>query len=136
MKNVAFHLQEGETLGIVGKTGSGKSAILKLLLRQFDQYEGNISYGGIPIEDYEKEQLRKAIGYVPQDHFLFSASVYDNIAFSDEHAEPNVVEQAARTAHIHEDILRFTQGYETVVGERALPCREAKSSVFPSHGHS
>lgn len=120
LKNVAFHLQEGETLGIVGKTGSGKSAILKLLLRQFDQYEGNISYGGIPIEDYEKEQLRKAIGYVPQDHFLFSASVYDNIAFSDEHAEPDVVEQAARTAHIHEDILRFTQGYETVVGERGV----------------
>ena len=120
LKNVAFNLQEGETLGIVGRTGSGKSAILKLLLRQFDQYEGKITYGGVPIEDYQKEQLRKAIGYVPQDHFLFSTSVFGNIAFSDERATQDAVEQAAKTAHIHDDILRFTQGYETVVGERGV----------------
>ncbi len=120
LKNVAFDLQEGETLGIVGKTGSGKSAILKLLLRQFDQYEGTITYGGFPIDDYRKEQLRKAIGYVPQDHFLFSTSVYHNIAFSDEQANKEEVEHAAKTAHIHDDILRFTQGYDTVVGERGV----------------
>ncbi len=120
LKNVAFNLQEGETLGIVGRTGSGKSAILKLLLRQFDQYEGKITYGGVPIEDYQKEQLRKAIGYVPQDHFLFSTSVFGNIAFSDEEATRDAVEQAAKTAHIHDDVLRFAQGYETVVGERGV----------------
>lgn len=120
LQHVSFELQEGETLGVVGKTGSGKTAILKLLLRQFDQYEGEITYGGLPIEDYRKTQLHQAIGYVPQDHFLFSTSVYRNIAFSNEHATQEAVEHAAKTAHIHEDILRFAKGYETVVGERGV----------------
>ena len=120
LKNVAFELQAGETLGIVGRTGSGKTAILKLLLRQFDQYDGQITYGGISIEEYKKERLREAIGYVPQDHFLFSTTVANNIAFSNEHAALEKVEQAAKIAHIHEDILRFSEGYDTVVGERGV----------------
>ena len=120
LKNVAFELQAGETLGIVGRTGAGKTAILKLLLRQFDQYDGDITYGGISIEDYKKERLREAIGYVPQDHFLFSTTVANNIAFSNEHASLQQVERAAKIAHIHEDILRFSEGYDTVVGERGV----------------
>lgn len=120
LKNVAFTLQAGETLGIVGRTGAGKTAILKLLLRQFDQYDGEITYGGISIEDYKKERLREAIGYVPQDHFLFSTTVANNIAFSNEHASAEQVERAAKIAHIHEDILRFSEGYDTVVGERGV----------------
>ncbi|MGM9946212.1 MAG: ABC transporter transmembrane domain-containing protein [Lysinibacillus sp.] len=120
LKNVSFELQAGETLGIVGRTGSGKTAILKLLLRQFDQYDGEITYGGISIEDYKKERLREAIGYVPQDHFLFSTTVANNIAFSNEHASAQQVERAAKIAHIHEDIMNFSEGYDTVVGERGV----------------
>ena len=120
LKNVSFKLQAGETLGIVGRTGAGKTAILKLLLRQFDQYDGEITYGGISIEAYKKERLREAIGYVPQDHFLFSTTVANNIAFSNEHASLEQVERAAKIAHIHEDIMRFSEGYDTVVGERGV----------------
>src|SRR5690606_3638373 len=70
LHNVHFTLKRGETLGIVGKTGSGKSAILRLLLREFENYRGEITFGGRPITDYKKVKLRQAIGYVPQDHFL------------------------------------------------------------------
>lgn len=120
LQHVAFTLKEGETLGIVGKTGAGKTAILKLLLRQFDHYEGEITYGGTSLNQYFMHALREAIGYVPQDHFLFSTTVYNNIAFSNIDASPEAVKQAAKLAHIHDDILRFTNGYETVVGERGL----------------
>ncbi|KGR77767.1 ABC transporter transmembrane domain-containing protein [Ureibacillus manganicus] len=120
LKNVNFELNRGETLGIVGKTGSGKTAILKLLLREFEGYEGEIIFGGRRIDDYRKMRLLESIGYVPQDHFLFSSSVYNNIAFTNPDADVNQVEYAARLAHIHEDILRFTDGYKTVVGERGV----------------
>ncbi|GLC90207.1 ABC transporter transmembrane domain-containing protein [Lysinibacillus piscis] len=120
LRQVHFELKEGQTLGIVGKTGAGKSAILKLLLRQFDGFDGSIILGGHTIEAYEKNKLRQAIGYVPQDHFLFSTTVYQNIAFAQVDAATEEVEQAAKVAHIHEDILRFSNGYETVVGERGV----------------
>lgn len=120
LKDVRFELRRGETLGIVGRTGSGKTAILKLLLREFDGYEGLISYGGIPIGDYRKERLREAIGYVPQDHFLFSATIRENIAFTDIDAPIGDVRRAARLAQIDGDILGFADGYETVVGERGV----------------
>lgn len=120
LKNVHFELKRGETLGIVGKTGSGKTAILKLLLREFEGYEGEIKFGEQKIDDYKKLRLREAIGYVPQDHFLFSSSVYTNIAFANPTAATEDVEQAAKLAHIHDDILRFTNGYKTIVGERGV----------------
>ena len=120
LHNVQFTLKRGETLGIVGKTGSGKTAILKLLLREFEGYEGVITYGGHPINEYKKERLRSAIGYVPQDHFLFSTTVAGNIAFANTSASVEEVHDAAKLAHIHEDILMFTNGYETIVGERGV----------------
>lgn len=120
LTNVHFDLKQGETLGIVGKTGSGKTAILKLLLREFEGYTGTISYGGLRIDDYKMLALREAIGYVPQDHFLFSSSIYTNIAFTNPQANRADVEEAASLAHIHEDILRFTDGYQTIVGERGV----------------
>lgn len=120
LQNVRFTLRKGETLGVVGKTGSGKTAILKLLMREFDGYTGTIDYGGIPITDYKKERLREAIGYVPQDHFLFSATLAENIAFIDPSIPQREVEDAARAAQIHEDILTFSEGYETMVGERGV----------------
>jgi len=120
LHDVNFTLKRGETLGIVGKTGSGKTAILKLLLREFEGYNGSILYGGTRIDAYKKRRLREAIGYVPQDHFLFSTSVAQNIAFTNIDAPQEKVEEAANLAHIHEDILNFTNGYETVVGERGV----------------
>lgn len=120
LRDVYFVLKRGETLGIAGMTGSGKSAILRLLLREFDHYEGQITFGGLAIQDVKKQRLREAIGYVPQDHFLFSTTIAGNIAFAHPHASMEEVEQAAKLANIHEDILNFSEGYQTVVGERGV----------------
>ncbi|AYC29502.1 ABC transporter transmembrane domain-containing protein [Paenisporosarcina cavernae] len=120
LHDVHFQVKKGETLGIVGKTGSGKTALLKLLLREFDGFDGTILYGDYPIQQYKKKRLREAIGYVPQEHFLFSTSVAGNIAFANPEASQSDVERAAKIAYIHEDILHFTHGYETVVGERGV----------------
>lgn len=120
LNNVHFELKSGETLGIVGRTGSGKSAIIKLLLRQFEHFNGEIKYDGVSILDYERQKYMQAIGYVPQEHFLFSTTVYENIAFANVRAPKEEVQQAARLAYIHNDIERFTNGYETVVGERGV----------------
>ncbi|MFJ5772169.1 ABC transporter ATP-binding protein [Psychrobacillus sp. NPDC093180] len=118
--DVHFTLKRGETLGIVGKTGSGKTAILKLLMREFEGYRGQILYGEHPIDIYKKRSLREAIGYVPQDHFLFSTTVAGNIAFANAGASMEQVHEAAKLAYIHDDILQFTDGYNTVVGERGV----------------
>lgn len=120
LTDIRFRLQKGETLGIVGKTGAGKTTLMKLLLREFEGYDGVISVAGHPIQDYKLHSLRAAFGYVPQDHFLFSATVGENIAFANPGADRADIERAARTASIHEDILQFTEGYDTVVGERGV----------------
>lgn len=120
LKNIFFSLQKGETLGIVGKTGSGKTTLLKLLIREFEGYHGEILFGGKALQSYKLEKLREAIGYVPQDHFLFSATVAENIAFTDPEVTSEEIERAAKLANIHEDILQFTDGYHTVVGERGV----------------
>jgi ATP-binding cassette, subfamily B, multidrug efflux pump len=120
LKDIHFTLNKGETLGIVGKTGAGKTTLLKALLREFEGYEGTIEFGGDSIKEYEMTKLREAFGYVPQDHFLFSATIAENIAFTDPLASREEIEKAASLAYIHDDILAFTDGYETVVGERGV----------------
>jgi ATP-binding cassette, subfamily B, multidrug efflux pump len=120
LKEIFFTLQRGETLGIVGKTGAGKTTLLKLLIREFEGYEGAIYFGGKTLQSYKMEALRESIGYVPQDHFLFSATIAENIAFTNPNASQEEIEQAATTAHIHQDIQQFTEGYSTVVGERGV----------------
>ncbi|SOC06189.1 ATP-binding cassette subfamily B protein [Ureibacillus xyleni] len=120
LKNVHFELKQGQTLGIVGKTGAGKTAILKLLLREFEGYEGKIIFGQHQIDEYKKSRLKEAIGYVPQEHFLFSTTITNNIAFSNIDVEREKVEHVAKLAYIHEDILAFSNGYETIVGERGV----------------
>ncbi|PLR77126.1 multidrug ABC transporter permease/ATP-binding protein [Bacillus sp. V3-13] len=120
LSDVHFNLNRGETLGIVGKTGAGKTTLLKLLTREFEGYDGHIKFGGEPLSYFKIEKLREAIGYVPQDHFLFSATVAENIAFTNPNAPREEIYHAAKMAHIHEDILQFTDGYETVVGERGV----------------
>lgn len=120
LQDVVFTLRQGGTLGIVGKTGAGKTTLLRLLLREFDVTEGNIWIGPWPIREVRVAGLRQAIAYVPQDHFLFSATVADNIAFGRPGAPREEIERVARLAAVHEDIVRFPEGYDTVVGERGV----------------
>ncbi|MGD6842141.1 ABC transporter transmembrane domain-containing protein [Bacillus infantis] len=120
LEDIRFQLKRGETLGIVGKTGAGKTTLLKLLIREFDGFEGDVRFGGYSVNDYTLEKLHEAIGYVPQDHFLFSATVAENIAFANPASEREEVFKAAKLANIHDDILQFTDSYETVVGERGV----------------
>ena len=120
LENIQFSLQEGETLGIVGKTGAGKTTILKLLMREYDQYQGTISFGKHNIKNYTLDALMGAMGYVPQDHFLFSMTVRDNIRFAKPDLEQAAVEQAAALAFINQEIKAFPEGYDTMVGERGV----------------
>lgn len=120
LENIQFSLQEGETLGIVGKTGAGKTTILKLLMREYDQYQGTISFGKHNIKNYTLDALMGAMGYVPQDHFLFSMTVRDNIRFAKPDLEQAAVEQAVELAFINQEIKAFPEGYDTMVGERGV----------------
>lgn len=120
LENIYFTLEKGKTLGIVGKTGAGKSTLLKLLLRDFDRYDGTISFDGRDIRDYTFDGLLNSIGYVPQDNYLFSTTIRDNIRFSNPELPQDEVERAAKIADIHEDILEMPQGYDTQAGERGV----------------
>ncbi|MHC0037098.1 ABC transporter transmembrane domain-containing protein [Pseudoneobacillus sp. C159] len=120
LQDIFFAIGQGQTLGIVGKTGAGKTTLLKLLIREFEGYKGQIYFGGESLDQYKMESLREAIGYVPQDHFLFSATIAENIAFTNPFVSQDEIEHAAKTAHIHQDILQLTDGYSTVVGERGV----------------
>ncbi len=120
LSDVVFRLEQGQTLGIVGRTGSGKSTIFKLLLREYDNYEGRILYNGVDIRDYSLDALLNGIGYVPQDNFLFSTDIRENIRFADPSLNQEAVEEAAKLAAIHNDVLGFPDGYDTLVGERGV----------------
>ncbi|MFB7304641.1 ABC transporter transmembrane domain-containing protein [Heyndrickxia sporothermodurans] len=120
LEDIHLQLKQGETLGIVGKTGAGKTTLIKLLLREFEGINGTILFGNNRIYEYRIDRLRESIGYVPQDHFLFSSTVKENIAFSDPLIDQTFIEKAAKIAHIHDDILQFTDGYETIVGEKGV----------------
>ncbi|MBP1044914.1 ATP-binding cassette domain-containing protein [Enterococcus sp. BWM-S5] len=120
LENIDFSINEGGTLGIVGKTGAGKTTVLKLLMREYDNYQGQITMGEHNIKDYSLDALLTGIGYVPQDHFLFSMSVRDNIRFAAPRLSQEAVEEAAKMAYINEDIKGFAEGYDTMVGERGV----------------
>lgn len=120
LHDIHFSIKKGQTLGIVGKTGAGKTTLLKLLFREFDGYNGEITIGGQSIRQYKLEGLRSAFGYVPQDHFLFSNTISSNIAFARPNATPEEIQAASQIACIHDDILQFSDQYETIVGERGV----------------
>ncbi len=120
LADVSLRLEAGRTLGLVGATGAGKSTLLRLLLRHHAPAAGSVRWNGIDLADYTLAALREAIAWVPQEAFLFSASVADNIALARPHATRAQVEEAARLAAIHDDILRLPQGYDTPVGERGV----------------
>ncbi|MEJ7931422.1 ABC transporter transmembrane domain-containing protein [Ramlibacter sp. AN1015] len=118
--DVSLALAPGRTLGLVGPTGAGKSTLLRLLLRHHAPDHGRLVWNGIDLQDYTLGALRAAIAWVPQEAFLFSASVADNIALGRPTASRPEVEAAARLAAVHEDIQRLPQGYDTPVGERGV----------------
>lgn len=120
LKNVSFEVKPGETLAILGKTGSGKTTVANLIARLYDADSGQILIDGTPITEYNLEILRGSIGYVPQEAFLFSDTIANNIKFGDENATQEEIENAAKNAHIHHSIIEFSKGYETFVGERGV----------------
>jgi ATP-binding cassette subfamily B protein/ATP-binding cassette subfamily C protein/ATP-binding cassette subfamily B multidrug efflux pump len=120
LDGVSFELRPGRVLGVVGATGSGKSTLVRLLLRQAEPQAGSLSLGGVPTPELPLATLRGHIAWVPQEPFLFSASIAENIALARPGATSAEVAQAARLAAIHDDVLRLPQGYATEVGERGV----------------
>ncbi|OAD90354.1 ABC transporter [Aequorivita soesokkakensis] len=120
LKDVSFTIKPGETLAIVGNTGSGKSTILELIGRLYDVEEGMLKIDSTPIRKVNLTDLRDSIGYVPQDAFLFSDSLRNNIRFGKENATEEEVIEAAKNAAVHQNIIGFTKGYDTILGERGI----------------
>ncbi|WP_418513659.1 ABC transporter ATP-binding protein [Corallibacter sp.] len=120
LKNVSFNIKQGETLAIIGKTGSGKSTILDLIGRLYDVNSGEILIDNTPITSVNLTSLREQIGYVPQDAFLFSDTINNNIKFGKEDATDQEVIEAAKQAQVHKNIIKFSKGYNTVLGERGI----------------
>lgn len=120
LKGINFILEKGKTLAIIGKTGSGKSTILELIGRMYNCTSGSIEIDDKNIENINLYDLRNSIGYVPQDPFLFSDSIKNNIKFGNNNASDEEVKQAAEKAVVHKNILKFSMGYDTVLGERGI----------------
>lgn len=120
LRDIRLDIRPGMTLGIVGATGSGKTTLMKLLLRTYEAPMGSIRFDGTDIRDITLESLRSQMGYVPQDGFLFSTSIRDNIAFSDRGREMDAVEESARQAQIFENIMAFPEQFDTKLGERGV----------------
>lgn len=121
LKNVNFTIEPNQTLAILGKTGSGKSTILSLLLRQIDPDQGEILIDGVSLKDINLVDYREMIGMIPQDVFLFSDTIYNNIAFGlKTESSMEAVENAAKKAHVHHNIIAFPEQYQTLLGERGV----------------
>ncbi|MDA6069610.1 ABC transporter ATP-binding protein/permease [Flavobacterium sp. AC] len=120
LKNVTFTVKKGETLAILGKTGSGKSTILSLISRLYDVTSGKITIDGNEISTLNLNDLRNNIGIVPQDAFLFSDTIKNNIKFGNQNATDKEVIEAAKNAVVHDNIIAFNKQYDTVLGERGI----------------
>lgn len=120
LNDVSFTVKKGETLAILGKTGSGKSSVLALISRLYDVTNGTILIDGIPIQNVHLFDLRNNIGIVPQDAFLFSDSIKNNIKFGKEDATDEEVVAVAKKASVHENIINFSKKYNTILGERGI----------------
>ncbi|WP_373493088.1 ABC transporter ATP-binding protein [Aquiflexum sp.] len=120
LENVSFDIKSGEALAIIGTTGSGKSTIANLLLRMYDPIEGEIWIDDRNIQEYDISDLRKQIGYVPQDVFLFSDTIASNIAFGRDQTDMDIVEKAAKDADVYDNIIEFPNGFDTRLGERGV----------------
>lgn len=120
LKNLSFRIKHGESLAVIGNTGSGKSTIANLLCRLYDATNGHITIDGVDIRDYDIPALRSQIGYVPQDVFLFSDTIRNNIGFGMDQMNQAQMEQAARDADVYDNIMHFPDKFETKLGERGI----------------
>lgn len=120
LKDISFKVESGETIAFIGKTGSGKSSIVNLVSRLYDATKGEVYVDGKLIQDINLDSLRDQIGFVPQDPFLFSETIAENIKFGKEDATEEEIIQAAKDAVVHENIIDFKEGYETILGERGV----------------
>ena len=120
LKGISFTVDQGKTLAIIGKTGCGKTTVLELIGRMYNANSGQIKIDDISIKDINLHSLRSSIGYVPQDPFLFSDTLNNNIKFGKNNASNQEVIDAAKNAVVHENIINFSKGYDTVLGERGI----------------
>jgi ATP-binding cassette subfamily B multidrug efflux pump len=120
LENVNFKLEPGQKMAIIGKTGSGKTTIVDLLVRMYDATNGEISIDNKNIQSMSLSSLRQNIGYVPQDVFLFSDSISENVAFGNTDATQEEIERYTKYASVYDDIVDFSDGFETLVGERGV----------------
>ncbi len=120
LQNISFTVAPGQTVAIVGQTGSGKSTLTQLVTRTYDVHEGRVLIDGRDVRDWNLDRLRSQMGKIEQDVFLFSRSIAENIAFGVESATPAQIEDAAKEAQAHEFILSFNEGYESEIGERGV----------------
>lgn len=120
LDGLSFSVKQGEVIGVLGSTGSGKSSLIGLLSRYYDVSEGKVLIDGVDVRDYDLDGLRTSIGIVPQETFLFSASIRDNIAYGYPEATQEQIENAARKSQIHDFITSLPDGYDTRIGERGV----------------
>ncbi len=120
LTDVSFTITAGESVGLIGKTGAGKTTVVDLLLRTFNVPDGTIFFDGHDVNDIPIRTVRKHAAYVPQDNFLFSETIAANIAFASDASDPSLIEEAARLSDVHDNIVAFQEGYETVLGERGV----------------
>ncbi|MBP7175456.1 MAG: ABC transporter ATP-binding protein [Thermoclostridium sp.] len=120
LNDISFEVKPGQTVGVLGPTGCGKSSLMHLLVRLFDYQQGSIKLDGVELKEIDKKWLRSHVGIVLQEPFLFSKSVIDNIKLAKPDAERDEIEKAAKIAAIHDSIVSFEKGYDTLVGERGV----------------
>ena len=120
LTDVSFSLKPGESLAIIGTTGSGKSTIANLICRMYDPTSGTILIDGTDLNDLDLSSYRSQLGYVPQDVFLFSDSIYNNISFGSDNLESEDIIQAAKDADLYDNVQQFTDGFNTHIGERGI----------------
>ena len=118
MNDISFNIKAGETVAIVGKTGTGKSTIASILVRMLDYDKGSVLLDGVELKDIDKKWVRENVGIILQEPFLYQKTIYENIAIAKDNLSKEEVFKAAKIAAIHKDILGFEKGYETEVGEK------------------
>jgi len=120
LTDISFDVKKGESIAVIGRTGSGKSTLINLMVRLLENQQGTIKFDGVDIKNINKKHLRKNIGIIMQEPFLYSRSLYDNIGIIKKNAKQDEIYKAASIASLHDDIQQFEEGYKTLVGERGV----------------